>query len=101
MFQVPHHLRRLASILKNPWISISAHYPHLSERSNFSKSLASNRVPKAHKRNNHHVANTPWSNKHMLFKLVSLDWVPPRSICDLVTISYRGLGSSIKGKSYG
>ena len=34
-----------------------------------------------------------------LFKLVSLDWVPPRSICDIMTISYEILGSSIRGEA--
>ena len=28
-----------------------------------------------------------------------MDWVPPRSICDMMTISFRGLGSSIRGCS--
>ena len=33
-----------------------------------------------------------------LFRLVELDLVPPRSICDMMTISYKGLESSTKGK---
>ena len=34
---------------------------------------------------------------HKLFRIVNLDWVPPRSICDMMTISYKGLGSSMIG----
>ena len=33
-----------------------------------------------------------------LFRSVELDLVPPRSICDMMTISYKGLESSTKGK---
>ena len=36
---------------------------------------------------------------HYLFRQVRIDWVPPRSICDMMTISFRCLGSSIKGKA--
>lgn len=32
-------------------------------------------------------------------KLYNLDLVPPKTTCDMKTISYMGLGSSIKGKS--
>ena len=33
-----------------------------------------------------------------LFRLTNLDWVPPWNIFYMMTISYKGLGSSIKGK---
>ena len=36
---------------------------------------------------------------HKIFGLAKMDWVPPRSICDMMTISFRCLGSSIKGKA--
>ena len=35
---------------------------------------------------------------HNLFKQARLHWVQPKSIRDMMTISYRDLGSSIKGK---
>ena len=35
---------------------------------------------------------------YRLFRLANSDCIPPRSICDMMTISYKGLGSSIKGK---
>ena len=35
---------------------------------------------------------------HKLFKLAELDWVSPKSINDIMTISFRGLGNSIRGK---
>ena len=35
---------------------------------------------------------------HRLFSLVHVDWVPPRSICDMMSISYRGLGNTSRGK---
>ena len=35
---------------------------------------------------------------HNLFKQARLDWVQPKSIHNMMTISYRDLGSSIKGK---
>ena len=28
------------------------------------------------------------------YKIKKLDWVPPRSICDMMTIAYKGLGNS-------
>ena len=36
---------------------------------------------------------------HQLFSLVKMDWIPLRSICDMMTITFRGLWNSIKGKS--
>ena len=36
---------------------------------------------------------------HKLLRLVKMVWVPSRSNCDMMTISYRGLGSSIRGKT--
>ena len=36
---------------------------------------------------------------YKLFSLVRMDWVPPRSICDMMIISLRGLGSSVRGKT--
>ena len=35
---------------------------------------------------------------HKLFSLVHMDWVPPKSICNMMIISYRGLGNTDKGK---
>ena len=35
---------------------------------------------------------------HRLFSLVHLDWVPPKSICDMIIISYKGLGNTSRGK---
>ena len=35
---------------------------------------------------------------HKLFNLAGLDWVPPRSIEDMMIITFRGLGNSIRGK---
>ena len=35
---------------------------------------------------------------HRLFSLVHVDWVPPKSICDMMSISYRGLGNTSRGK---
>ena len=35
---------------------------------------------------------------HRLFSLVHMDRVPPRSICDIMLISYKGLGSTNRGK---
>lgn len=35
---------------------------------------------------------------HKLFRLVGLDWVPLKSISDMLTISFKGLGSTIRGK---
>ena len=32
-----------------------------------------------------------------LFRLTKSDWVPPRSICDKMIITYKGLGSSNRG----
>ena len=58
MNQIPHYLRHLASILKNPSIPLSPHNPHQSERGGLPKSLASSKVPKTHKGNSHHIANT-------------------------------------------
>ena len=34
---------------------------------------------------------------HKLFALTKLDWVHPMSICDMMTIAYKGLGNSSKG----
>ena len=36
---------------------------------------------------------------HKLFNLARLDWVPPRSIEDMMIIAFRGLGNSIRGKT--
>ena len=35
---------------------------------------------------------------HGLFGLVHMDWVPLMSICDIMIISYRGLGNTSRGK---
>ena len=35
---------------------------------------------------------------HRLFSLVHVDWVPPRSICNIMNVSYRGLGNTNTGK---
>ena len=35
---------------------------------------------------------------HGLFDLVHIDWVPPKSICDMMIISYKRLGNTRKGK---
>lgn len=35
---------------------------------------------------------------HKLFNLVHMDWVLPRSICDMIIISCRGLRNSNRGK---
>ena len=36
---------------------------------------------------------------HKLFNLAMMDWVPPKNICDMITISYKGLGSSVGGNT--
>ena len=36
---------------------------------------------------------------YKLFNLVRLDWVPLRSIGDMMIITFRGLGNSIRGKT--
>ena len=36
---------------------------------------------------------------HKFFNLAKMDWVPSRSICDMITTSIRGSRSSIKGKT--
>ncbi|RVW49157.1 hypothetical protein CK203_087473 [Vitis vinifera] len=35
---------------------------------------------------------------HRLFNLVGVIWVPPRSIEDMLVISFKGLGNSVRGK---
>ncbi|RVX11717.1 putative ribonuclease H protein [Vitis vinifera] len=35
---------------------------------------------------------------HKLFNLVGVIWVPPRSIEDMLVISFKGLGNSVRGK---
>ena len=37
---------------------------------------------------------------HKLFSLVKMDWILPMSICDMMTISFSGLGSSIRAKTF-
>ena len=34
---------------------------------------------------------------HILFQLAKMDWVPPRSICDMMFINYKGFGISKRG----
>ena len=34
---------------------------------------------------------------YILFRLAKMDWVPLRSICDMMTIKYKGLASSKRG----
>ena len=34
---------------------------------------------------------------HRLFQLAKMDWVPPRSISDMMSINYKGFGLSKKG----
>ena len=34
---------------------------------------------------------------HRLFQLVKMDWVPPRSISDMMSINYKGFGASKRG----
>ncbi|RVX13392.1 Transposon TX1 uncharacterized 149 kDa protein [Vitis vinifera] len=36
---------------------------------------------------------------HRLFNLVGVIWVPPRSIEDMLVISFKGLGNSVRGKT--
>ncbi|RVW53835.1 hypothetical protein CK203_088568 [Vitis vinifera] len=36
---------------------------------------------------------------HRLFNLVGLIWVPPRSLEDMLVISFKGLGNSLRGKT--
>ncbi|RVX06241.1 LAG1 longevity assurance-like 3 [Vitis vinifera] len=36
---------------------------------------------------------------HKLFRLANMVWVPPRSFCDMMTISFKGLGNSIRSKT--
>ena len=36
---------------------------------------------------------------HKLFSVANLDWVPPKSIGDMMIISFRGLQNSIRGKT--
>ncbi|RVX04331.1 Copper methylamine oxidase [Vitis vinifera] len=36
---------------------------------------------------------------HRLFNLVGLVWVPPRSIEDMLVITFKGLGNSLRGKT--
>ena len=35
---------------------------------------------------------------HRLFSLAYMDWVSPRSICETIVISYKGLGSTNRDK---
>ena len=37
--------------------------------------------------------------RHKLFSLGRMDWVLSRSICDMMAISFKGLGSSVRGKT--
>ena len=62
MNQASHHLKRLASIPKNLSIPLSPHIPHQSKKGNLPKSLASSRVSKTNKGNNHHITNGPLLN---------------------------------------
>ena len=34
---------------------------------------------------------------HKLFQIAKIDWVPPRSISDMMTINYKGFGKSKRG----
>ena len=34
---------------------------------------------------------------HKLFQLAKMDWVPPRSISDMMSINYKGFGNSKRG----
>ena len=34
---------------------------------------------------------------HRLFQLAKMDWVPPRSISDMMSINYKGFGLSKRG----
>ena len=34
---------------------------------------------------------------HKLFQLAKMDWVPPRSISDMMSIDYKGFGNSKRG----
>ena len=34
---------------------------------------------------------------HRLFQLAKMDWVPPRSISDMMSIDYKGFGNSKRG----
>ena len=36
---------------------------------------------------------------HKLLRAANLDWVPPRGIGDMLIITFRGLGKSIRGKT--
>ena len=36
---------------------------------------------------------------HRLFNLVGVIWVPPRSLEDMLVISFKGLGNSLRGKT--
>ena len=36
---------------------------------------------------------------HKIFSLAKMDWVLPRSICDMMTISFIGLGSFLRSKT--
>ena len=38
-----------------------------------------------------------WGLWHRLFRLAKREWVPLRSSCDMMTIAYKGLGSSSRG----
>ena len=48
---------------------------------------------------NHIFLHCPLSLRlwHRLLSLAHMDWVPPRIICDMMIISYRGLGNSGRG----
>ena len=35
---------------------------------------------------------------HKLFYLIHMNWVPPRNICDMMIILYKGLGSTSSSK---
>ena len=37
---------------------------------------------------------------HKLFSLAKMDWVQPKSICDMMNISFRGLGSFTIGRTF-
>ena len=47
----------------------------------------------------HHFLHCPLTMGlwYKLFRLAKMDWVPPQSICDMITLSFKGLGSSMRG----
>ena len=73
--------------VRRPYKSLSPHWCILSKRSEESVDHLFLHCP---------IMLGPWLK---LFAIAHLDWVLPQSIGDMMVISFRGLGNSIRGKT--